>query len=95
MPNQETGAGGTEVTGNGYARTNVVFTAAAAGSASNNADITFPVATGSQGTILGLAVYDQAGTPVAIWIGTLTTSKAIDTGDTFKIPSGQLVVSLN
>lgn len=97
MPNQETGAGGVEVSSSGtaYARQTVVFTAAAAGAASNNADINFPVATAAWGTVLGGGVYDSAGTPVLIWSGTLGASKDIQTGDSFKIPSGSLTVTLN
>lgn len=95
MPNQETGAGGTAVTGGSYADTNVTFTTAASGASENTADVTFPTATASWGTVLGIAVIDSAGTPVLIWIGTLTTSKTVDTGDTFKIPAGSLDVTLD
>lgn len=95
LPNQETGAGGTEVSGGSYARTNVTFTAAASGAAENTADVTFPTATASWGTVVGAAVFDSAGTPVMIWSGPLASSKTVDNGDTFKIPAGSLDVSLD
>jgi hypothetical protein len=90
----ETG-GGTEVTGGSYAATNVTFGAAASGSASNSADVVFPTATASWGTVVAAAVVDSAGTPVMIWYGNLTASKVVDTGDTFKIPAGSLTVALS
>lgn len=95
LPNQETGAGGTEVTGGSYARTNVTFTAASAGASENTADVTFPTATASWGTVVGVAIFDSAATPVMLWSGTLTSSKTVDNGDTFKIPLGSLDVSLD
>jgi hypothetical protein len=91
----ETGAAGTEVTGGSYARTNVTFGAASAGSAANNADVTFPTATASWGTVTHGIIYDNAGTPLAIWYGPLATSKTIDSGDTFRVPAGSLTVALN
>lgn len=90
----ETG-GGTEVSGGSYARTNVTFAAASAGSASNSADVTFPTATASWGTVAAVAIFDSHATPKMIWYGPLTASKTIDTGDVFKIPSGSLTLSLN
>lgn len=96
LPNQETGAGGTEVSGGGYARTNVTFSAASSGATSNSADVTFPTATGANwGTVVGIGVYDSAGSPVLLWVGTLASSKVIDDGDTFKISSGALTLSLD
>jgi hypothetical protein len=95
LPNQETGAGGTEVTGGSYASTNVTFTTASGGAAENTADVTFPTASASWGTVVGIAVWDSAGTPVMLWSGTLTSSKTVDNGDTFKIPAGSLDVTLD
>lgn len=94
-PNQETGAGGTEVSGGSYARTSVTFSAASGGASSNSADVTFPTATASWGTVVAAGIYDSAGTPVLLWVGNLSTSKTIDVGDTFKIPAGQLTVSVD
>lgn len=95
MPNQETGAGGTPVTGGAYADTSVTFGTASGGQASNSADVTFPTATANWGTVLGIAIIDSAATPVILWIGTLAASKVIDNGDTFKIPATQLVLTLD
>lgn len=95
LPNQETGSGGTEVSGGSYARTSVTFSAASGGSTSNSADVTFPTASANWGTIVGIGIYDSAGTPVLIWSGSLTTSKTVENGDTFRIASGSLTLSLD
>ena len=82
---------GTEVTGGSYARQSVTFTSASSGSASNNADISFTSMPAA--TVVGVEVYDSAGSPVRIWYGALTASKATNSGDTFTISSGSLTVS--
>ncbi len=94
-PNVETGAGGTEVSGGGYVRQNVTFGAAAGGAASNTADVVFGPATASWGTVVAMAIYDSAATPVFLWSGPLPTSKAIDIDDTLKFPATKLTVSAN
>lgn len=95
-PNQETGSGGTEVSGYGYARTNVTFSAASSGSTSNSGDVTFPTASGGNwGTVVAIGIYDSAGSPVLLWVGNLTTSKTVDDGDTFKVNAGSLQLSLD
>lgn len=94
MPNQETGAGGTEVSGGSYARTNVTMTAASAGASSNSADVVFPTASASWGTIVGGAIYNNDGT-LMIWSGPLGVNKTIDSGDTFRVPTGSLSISID
>jgi hypothetical protein len=86
---------GTEVAGNGYARRPVTFGVASNGSASNNADVLFAVATGSWGTITHIGIYDAATGGNLLWHGALSTSKAIAINDQFKIASGNLTVSLD
>lgn len=83
----------TEVSGGAYARATATFGAAASGSISNNADITFAVATAAWGTINYVVVFDNTGNKL-FW-GALTSSKVIATGDTFKILSGSLTVTLD
>jgi hypothetical protein len=95
-PNQETGTGGTEVSGNAYARTTVTMSAASSGATSNSADVTFPTASGGNwGTIVAIGIYDSAGSPVLLWVGNLTSSKTVDDGDTFKINAGSLQLTLD
>ena len=90
----ETG-GGTEVSGGGYARQAVSFSAAANGQTSNSADITFPVATANWGTITHIALFDAATAGNMLWYGALSASKTIQTGDQFIIKAGNLTCSLD
>lgn len=96
----ETNAPTAEVTGNDYARQSVSFANAAAGSCSTDTTVTFPVATGSYGTVTHIAIVDHVsnstfGTNVnVLYYGALTASKQIDLNDQFIIASGNLTVSL-
>lgn len=86
-----------EVTGGSYARQSATFDAAANGSASNSATITFPTATANWGTITHVAVmddYSSAGDDGVIYYGALDTQKVIETGDTFQITTGNLTITL-
>lgn len=80
--------------GTAYARKAVTFNAASGGTSATNATVTFDAATASWGTVTHVAVMDQAtGGNVLFW-GAVTTSKTIDTGDTFQVTSGNLTISL-
>ena len=90
-------AGGTEVSGNAYARMTVPagsWAAASGGSKSTSADVNFVAASGSWGTITHVALYDAVTAGNRIWHGALTASKAIGTGDVFRMASGQLTLTL-
>lgn len=83
-----------EVSGGSYARQTVTFAAASSGQSATNATVTFPTASGNWGTISHVAVMDAStGGNVLFW-GAVTTSKTIETGDTFQVTSGNLTVSL-
>lgn len=86
--------GGTEVSGNGYARQAVTFTVSG-NNASNNAAIEFPTATGSWGTITHAAVFDASTSGNMIAYASLTASKVIDTGDVLRVPTGDLDINLD
>ena len=90
----ETGAN--EVTGGSYARQAGSFGAAAAGAVTTTATIDF---TGMpSATITHVGIW-SASTATAsanfVWGGTLTASKSVGAGDTFRIATGDLDVSLN
>jgi len=86
--------GGTEVSGNAYARKAVTFTVSG-DTATNNAAIEFDVATGNWGTITHIAVYDALTSGNQIAYAALTASKTIETGDVLRIPSGDLDITLD
>lgn len=98
--NLEINAPTAEVSGNAYARQEVWLDAASAGATANNADVTFPEATGNWGTLTSIGVVDsEAGTVfgtnvnVLMW-GDLASSKTVGTGDTFKIKTGDLDITV-
>lgn len=85
-------SGGTEVSGNGYARTAATFGAHSGGICSNSAAVTFPVATGSWGTVTHFVIFDASTGGNRLYHGSLTTSKAITTDDVFEFPAGNLAI---
>lgn len=85
----------TEVSGGAYARTAATFGASTTGTTSNSVDITFPVATAGWGTVNYVGVFDAATGGNLLFWGALTASKTIANGDTFKITTGSLTVSLD
>lgn len=85
---------GTEVTGGSYARQPLTVSAASGGATANDADIEFPVATANWGTITHVGIRDAGSGGNLLWHGALAASKAIDSGDQFKIAAGDLDVTL-
>lgn len=93
----ETGSttGEVSTSGTAYARQTVTFAAAASGSAASNATVTFSAATASWGTIGYISINDASTAGNMLYYGAVTTSKAIDTGDTFQVTSGNLTIALD
>jgi hypothetical protein len=78
----------------GYARKAVTFAAASGGTSATNETVTFDAATASWGTVTHVAVMDGAISGNVLFWGAVTTSKTIDSGDTFQVTSGNLTISL-
>lgn len=95
----ETGSLTNEVTttGTAYARQVASFGAASSGTSTSDADIEFPQATASYGTVSHVGIMDNAtaGAGNMLFYTSLTTSKAIDSGDIFKVTSTNLTVTLD
>ena len=85
--------GGTELSGSGYARQTAAFTVTN-DTASNTSAIEFPTATGSWGTIVAVGVFDQLTSGNLLAYGNLTASKTIASGDVFRVPAGDLDITL-
>ena len=87
---------GTEVSGGSYARTAVSFATASgtSGNVLNDADVTFPTATASWGTVGWIGINDASTSGNLLYHTALDTSKTIDSGDIFKISTGNLSVTL-
>jgi hypothetical protein len=88
--------GGTEVSGNGYARQSVAFDAASSpgGTTANSADVSFTASGGSFGTVTHLGIFDALTVGNLIWHGSLTASKAIDDGDTLTFTAGNIDLTM-
>ena len=96
----ETG-GGTEVSGNGYARQQITFAAASIGDGSTRVPSgqtgalssnspTYTAAGGDWGTLVAVAVYDAATGGNEVFYSTLDTQRQVKNGDTFAMPAGQV-----
>jgi hypothetical protein len=85
--------GGTEVSGGAYARQSVTFTVSG-NTATNSGAVEYPTATASYGTVSHVGVFDAASGGNLIAYAALSASKAIDTGDVFRIPAGDLDITL-
>jgi hypothetical protein len=85
---------GTEVSGGSYARTSVTFAAPSNGVSVSNADCTFPQCTSTWGTVGWIGLMDASTSGNLLYHTPLTISKTIETGDIFKIASGNLSVTL-
>jgi hypothetical protein len=86
---------GTQVTGGTYTPQNLTTALgsnAAAGSIANTAVINYTLMPAT--TVVGVEVWDSAGTPVRKWFGALTTSQTTNSGDTVSVAIGALVASL-
>ena len=88
--------GGTEVSGGGYARQTATFNVSGTNptEASNVAAIEYATATANYGTVLAVGVFDASSGGNLLAYSTLTTNKAIDTGDVFRINAGDLDIRL-
>jgi len=85
--------GGTEVTGGSYARQAATFGAASSGATTNNANIDFtgmPAA-----TTVAIGIFDALTSGNMLLYGALTTNKTTDAGDTLRIATGSLSVSID
>ena len=85
---------GTEVSGGSYARTAVTMGAPSNGVSTNSADVTFPTATASWGTVSYIGIHDASTAGNLLFHTILDTAKTIDTSDIFRIETGNLSVTL-
>ena len=84
---------GTEVTGGSYARQPITFSAASAGATSNTGNVDFagmPAA-----TTVAIAIHTAVTGGTMLMHGTLTTNKQTDAGDTLRIATGDLDISID
>ncbi len=85
-----------EPAGGGYARVQILTAGWGRSSSEmdNEAAITFPEATGSQGTITYACLFDGEEGDL-VWSAALTASKAVTTGDTPRFPAGDFNITMS
>lgn len=86
---------GTEVTGGGYARQTIAFNAPSNGTAVSSADVLFPVATASWGTVTHIGIMDAPTGGNLLYHGPLTNTKTIAKDDQLKIAAGDVSITLD
>lgn len=94
--NPDEDASGAEVStsGTAYARQTVTFTVSG-NEATTSAAVEYSTATASFGTVTHVAVWDASTGGNMLAYAALTSSKAIDTGDVFRVPAGDLDITLD
>jgi len=85
--------GGTEVSGGSYARQTATFDAAASGATQNSADVDFVDMPAC--TVVAIGIHDALTSGNLLVHGTLTANKSLDAGDTLRIATGDLDISIN
>lgn len=85
-------AAGTEVTGGSYVRKTLVPAAVSAGASSNSTDLVWSGMPAT--TVVGVEVWDSAGTPVRWWFGALDAPRSPAAGDEFRLTAGTLDFTL-
>ena len=91
----DTAAGLAEPVGNNYAREAITFAAASSRSVASSGTITFNQASGSWGTITHYAIFDALTNGNMLAHGSLSASKAVTTGNTPSIASGQVTITFS
>ena len=94
--NPDEDASGTEVStsGTAYARQTVAFTVSG-NTASNTGAVEYPTATATFGTVTHVGVMDASTSGNLMAYAALTSSKTIATGDVFRVPAGDLDITLD
>lgn len=87
---------GTEVStsGTAYAREAVTFTVSG-NTATTDAAVEYATATANFGTVSHVGIWDASTAGNLIAYAALTTSKTIETGDVFRVPAGDLDITLD
>jgi len=86
--------GGTEVSGGSYVRKAGSFSVSG-NTATTSAAIEWPTATASWGTITSIGIYDAASNGNLLAYANLSSSKTIASGDVFRIPAGDIDITLD
>ena len=88
--------GGTEVSGNNYAREAVTFAAATSpgGTTSNTGAVSFTASGGDWGSITHIGIHDASTGGNLLWHGAMTASKTVADGDTLEFSIGNIDLTI-
>lgn len=93
-PDEDGSGAEVSTSGTAYARQTVAFTVSG-NTASNSGAVEYPTATASFGTVSHVGIYDALTSGNLIAYAALSSSKAITTGDVFRVPVGDLDITLD
>lgn len=85
---------GTEVTGGAYVRKEITFTAPTNGASPSAADVLYPVASASWGSVTHIGIHDALSAGNLLYHGVLTNAKTIAAADQLKVAAGDITVTL-
>lgn len=84
---------GTEVTGGSYARQAVSFSPSSGGATANTANVDFTAMPAC--TVVAIAVTDALSGGNILVYGSLAANKSLDAGDTLRVATGDLDISID
>lgn len=84
--------GGTELSGNGYAREAVTFAAATSGTGttSNSGAVVFTADGGDWGSVTHMGIHDATSSGNLLWHGALAAAKTVLDGDSLEFAVGNI-----
>ena len=93
-PDEDGSGAEVSTSGTAYARQAGSFSVSG-NTATTTADIEYPTATAGYGTVTHVGIYDASTAGNLLAYAALTASKTITTGDVFRIPTGDLDITLD
>jgi len=93
-PDEDGSGAEVSTSGTAYARQTVAFTTSG-NTTSNTAAVEYSTATANFGTVTHVGVWDASTSGNLLAYAALTSSKTIETGDVFRVPAGDLDISLD
>lgn len=87
--------GGSQVSGGSYARQAITVNSSSGGATNPNADVVFPTASASWGTITHVGIFDASSGGNLLMHGAATTPKTISAGDQLVVPAADLDFTLS
>ena len=93
-PDEDGSGAEVSTSGTAYARQTVAFTTSG-NTTSNSAAVEYSTATANFGTVTHVGVWDAPTGGNLLAHAALTSSKTIETGDVFRVPAGDLDITLD